>query len=413
MDSFQNKLAVVTGGGSGMGRELVLQLAAEGCSVAACDLNLEAAAETAALATDGAPDGVRVTAHACDVSDEAAVNAFRDEVLAQHDTDHVNLLFNNAGIAGAGSFLADDRAAWERVFNVCWNGVYYCTRAFMPLLVASDDGYIVNTSSANGFWATHGPGAPSTAYATAKFAVKGFSEALIEDLRANAPHVKVTLVMPGTIGTRVGTNSARALAGDDEAEALRGVLGGFGFPVGDASVEEVLALADVIDTTTLEFAPTTAVSAAETILEAVKAGRWRVLLGADAAALDAAVRADPERAYDPDFVGLGPDWTFPMIMLLTQFDSGVDPGFEGNFELRFGDVRNAVRVAGGSIEATSGAPEGQPEATVTVHPDALCAVLGGETTLAEAEARGELELAGDRAQFERLLAATAAKEGKA
>ena len=84
---------------------------------------------------------------------------------------------------------------------MCWGGVYHCSRAFVPLLVASDDAYLVNTSSVNGFWACLGPGIPHTAYSAAKFAVKGFSEALVTDFRVNAPHVKVAVVMPGHIGT--------------------------------------------------------------------------------------------------------------------------------------------------------------------------------------------------------------------
>ena len=187
MDSFSGKLAVVTGGGSGMGRELVRQLAAQGCSVAACDVNADAVAETATLARAGAPPGVVVTSHACDVSDEAQVLRFRDELLAGQRREHVDLVFSNAGIGGGGSFVNDPREDWERTFAVDWWGVYYCARAFLPLLIASGDGVLVNTSSVNGFWATLGPGMPNTAYSTAKFAVKGFTEALIEDLRSNAP----------------------------------------------------------------------------------------------------------------------------------------------------------------------------------------------------------------------------------
>jgi NAD(P)-dependent dehydrogenase (short-subunit alcohol dehydrogenase family) len=86
VDSFGGKLAVVTGGGSGMGRELVRQLAAQGCSVAACDLNADAVAEAAVRSRAGTPPGVRVTSHACDVSDEAQVLRFRDELLARHAT---------------------------------------------------------------------------------------------------------------------------------------------------------------------------------------------------------------------------------------------------------------------------------------------------------------------------------------
>ncbi|MHB1569559.1 MAG: SDR family oxidoreductase [Solirubrobacteraceae bacterium] len=89
-------------------------------------------------------------------------------------------------------------------------GTYHCARAFLPLLVASGDGVIVNTSSVSGFWAILGPGMPNSAYATAKFAIKGFTGALIEDLRTNAPQVRAVLVMPGHVGTDIVANSRRA-----------------------------------------------------------------------------------------------------------------------------------------------------------------------------------------------------------
>ena len=120
MDSFSGQLAVVTGGGSGMGRELVRQLAAAGCSVAACDWHPDAVARTADMARSGAPPGVLVTGHACDVSDEAQVLRFRDELLEQHASDHVDLVFSNAGIGGGGSFVNSPREEWERTFAVDW-----------------------------------------------------------------------------------------------------------------------------------------------------------------------------------------------------------------------------------------------------------------------------------------------------
>src|SRR3954447_25776158 len=196
-----------------MGRELVLQLTAEGCSVATCDVNEDNVSETAARAEKEAPAGIRITTHLCDVSDEAQVIRFRDEVIEQHATDHVNLVFNNAGIGGGGSFVSGKRAEWERTFGVCWGGVYNCSRAFVPLLIASDDAYLVNTSSVNGFWACLGPGTPHTAYSAAKFAVKGFSEALVTDFAVHAPHVKVAVVMPGHIGTDIVSNTWRAHGG--------------------------------------------------------------------------------------------------------------------------------------------------------------------------------------------------------
>src|SRR5690242_12057057 len=110
-----------------MGRELVVQLAGEGCSVATCDVHEDALAETAELALKDAPGTVKVSTHLCDVSSEEQVVRVRDEVVAQHATEHINLLFNNAGIGGGGSFLLSDREEWERTFGVDWGGVYNCT----------------------------------------------------------------------------------------------------------------------------------------------------------------------------------------------------------------------------------------------------------------------------------------------
>jgi NAD(P)-dependent dehydrogenase (short-subunit alcohol dehydrogenase family) len=307
MDSFAGKLAVVTGGGSGMGRELVVQLAAAGCSVAACDLNGDRMAETANLAQERAATPTRVTAHQCDVADEAQVLRFRDEVLEQHARPHVDLVFNNAGIGGGGSMVTDPRTVWERTFAVDWWGVYFCTRAFLPLLMNSDDAVLVNTSSVNGFWASLGPGVPHTAYSTAKFAVKGFSEALIEDLRVNAPHVKVAVVMPGHIGTDIFLNSQRAhgLAEpedmtDDELEPWRADLLRRGLVTEQSSTDDIRQGIRAIGETFKRSAPLGAADAATLILDGVRAGKWRILVGRDAEAIDAQVRADPERAYDYD-----------------------------------------------------------------------------------------------------------------
>jgi NAD(P)-dependent dehydrogenase (short-subunit alcohol dehydrogenase family) len=125
---------------------------------------------------------------------EAQVLRFRDELLDQHASDHVDLVFSNAGVAGGASFVKDSRQEWERTFAINWQGVYFCARTFLPLLIASGDGVLVNTSSVAGFWATAGSGAPITAYCTSNFAIKGFSEALIEDLRSHAPQVRVVVV---------------------------------------------------------------------------------------------------------------------------------------------------------------------------------------------------------------------------
>ena len=108
------------------------------------------------------------------MSNEAQVKRFRDEVAESHGTDKIHLLFNNAGIGGGGSMFAHSREEWEKTFNVCWGGVYNCTRAFLLMMQKAEEGHIVNTSSVNGFWASVGPRIPHTAYSAAKFAVKGF-----------------------------------------------------------------------------------------------------------------------------------------------------------------------------------------------------------------------------------------------
>lgn len=308
MTHFRGRLAVITGGGAGMGRELAIQLAAEGCHVAICDLHEANMVETRQLALAGAPAGIRFSTHGADVSDPDQISAFRDAVLREHGTDHIHLLFNNAGIGGGGSFVKDPVASWEKTFDICWGGVYHCCRAFMPALLAADAGHIVNTSSINGFWASIGPQTPHTAYSAAKFAVKGFSEALITDLRINAPHIKVSVVMPGHIGTSIVENSGMVLGRAperltaDEIAELRDQLAATGLPVGNLPDD---AIRELIRQRARDFrdnAPTTASRAASIIIEGVRAGRWRILVGEDAAIVDQLVRNDPEAAYEPGFI---------------------------------------------------------------------------------------------------------------
>ena len=314
MNSFAGKIAVVTGGGTGMGRELVKQLVAEGAHVATCDVNADNMAETVAQARAGASSSdTRVTTHVCDVSDAVAMDLFRDEVMDQHETTFVHLVFNNAGIGGGGSFVAGPRPDWERTFNVCWGGVYNGSRSFVPLLVAADEGYLVNTSSVNGFWASLGPGTPHTAYSAAKFAVKGFTEALLEDFRVNAPHVKAAVVMPGHIGTDIVINSRVILGGSsademsaEELEAMRADIARRGVMPADQLTDDMLrGFVKMMGEGFRDNAPTSAAEAAKVILDGVKAGEWRILIGDDAHALDQAVRSDPLAAYGPDGLSLG------------------------------------------------------------------------------------------------------------
>ena len=307
MDSFENKIAVVTGGGAGMGRELVRQLAKEGCDIALCDVMEENMQETVDIVSSESPE-VKITSFKCDVSLEGDVFSFKDKVIEEHKTDHINLLFNNAGIGGGGSFLQGDQEEWEKTFAICWHGVYYCSRAFMPYLVASTEGHIINTSSVNGFWASLG-GFPHTSYSAAKFAVKGFTEALIQDLRLNAPHVNASVVMPGHIGTSIALNSGKILGhaeadelSDEEIEEMKKVWISLGAPVHNYSNDQIRQMVKERRESFKTNAPTSAAQAAEIILNGVKEKRWRILVGDDAKNLDKKVRENPEKAYDPDFV---------------------------------------------------------------------------------------------------------------
>lgn len=309
MKDFHGKIAVITGAGTGMGRELARQLAAEECNLALCDIHPENIEETARLCAEASSGSIRVTTHLADVSDESDLIAFREAALGEHQTEHVNLVFNNAGIGGVASLVNGDRDEWERVFNVNWLGVYYGTRTFMPALVAAEDGYLVNTSSINGFWAALGPNVPHTAYASAKFAVKGFTEALVTDLRQNAPHVKCAVVMPGHIGTAIMMNSRRILGhgtpeqmSSTELEEMRAMIQQQGV---DASVISDSDLKAFVHQRMLDFqdkAPTTAASAATTILDGIRAEKWRILVGKDAEVLDSMVRESPEDAYESEFL---------------------------------------------------------------------------------------------------------------
>jgi len=249
-----------------------------------------------------------VTTHIADVSIEDQILRFRDEVARDQDTDRIHLLINNAGIGGGGSLVTGGRAEWDKTFNVCWGGVYYGTRAFLPMLMAADEGHIVNTSSVNGFWASLGPGIPHTAYAAAKFAVKGFTEALMTDLAVNAPHVQCSVVMPGHIGTEIVANSRKILGGDEsdtlspaalsQARIRLAARGLDAAAFTDAQIEALIA-----DQARRfhDDAPTTAAQAATIILDGVRAQTWRILVGEDAHRLDSLVRAHPQEAYEADF----------------------------------------------------------------------------------------------------------------
>jgi NAD(P)-dependent dehydrogenase (short-subunit alcohol dehydrogenase family) len=308
METFRDKLAVVTGAGTGIGRELSLQLARAGAHVALCDVFEDTLAETRAACEAEAGPAARVSAQRCDVADESQVLAFAESVRREHRQSHIHLLFNNAGVGGGGSFVTDSRQHWEHTFHVCWHGVYHCTRAFMSQLVASSEACIVNVASINAMFALD-PNGPHTAYSTASFAIKGFSESLLVDLRINAPHVSLILVMPGHIGTSFVTNTMRAQGikqplelTTQEIARLRTWLRLAQTPDTRLSDQQVREIVQARVDAFRNDAPISAAQAAERILTAVLAGQWRVLIGEDAELLDKLAREHPDQLYEPSFL---------------------------------------------------------------------------------------------------------------
>ena len=309
---LKGKTAVVTGGGTGMGRELCRALTKAGCQVASCDLLMDNLEETRDLCA-AEPGAAALSIHKCDVASEADILAFRDQAQ-QALGGALNFLFNNAGIGGTVSITSEaDRADWERTFNVCWYGVYYSCRAFMPMLMAAKAAHIVNTSSVNGFWASIGPSVPHSAYSAAKFAVKGFTEALVTDLRIHAPHIKASVVMPGHIGTSIAINSGKLMGHSEPLKMSAAEVKQLRERLMQAGGDTAEALMNLSDDQIREFlhqrgiafrdqAPTSAAQAAQIILDAVLAGKWRILVGEDAENLDRQVRAAPEEAYEPEFL---------------------------------------------------------------------------------------------------------------
>jgi NAD(P)-dependent dehydrogenase (short-subunit alcohol dehydrogenase family) len=206
---LHGRTAVITGAGSGIGRGIALALAGRGCNVALADINASGLAETASMLTS-----VEVSSHKIDVSDSDQCKALPAAVMARHG--RVDLLFNNAGVAIGGSFDQVDEADFDWLMRINFDAVVTLTRAFMPLLKQSDAARVVNTSSLFGLIAPPN----NTAYCASKFAVRGFSESLRNELALAKSNVGVTVVHPGGIATSIARN-ARAPKHVTNAEAVQ------------------------------------------------------------------------------------------------------------------------------------------------------------------------------------------------
>jgi NADP-dependent 3-hydroxy acid dehydrogenase YdfG len=254
MEGFAGKVAVVTGAGSGIGQALAVELARSGSKLAICDVDAEGLASTEErLKAIGAP----VKTDRLDVTERERFLVYADEVK-----DHfgvVNQIYNNAGIAFTGDVEVSSFKDFERVMDVDYWGVVNGTKAFLPHLIASGDGHIINISSIFGLFSVPG----QAAYNSAKFAVRGFTEALRQEMILAGHPVKVTTVHPGGIKTNIARN-ATAAEGLDKDD-----------------------LAELFDK---RLANTSPQRAARIILDGVRKNRARVLVGPDAKALDLIVR---------------------------------------------------------------------------------------------------------------------------
>lgn len=273
MEGFAGKVAVVTGAGSGIGQALAVELARSGAKVAISDVDTEGLAQTEErLKAIGAP----VKTDRLDVTEREAFLAYADAI--NEHFGKVNQIYNNAGIAFTGDIEVSQFKDIERIMDVDFWGVVNGTKAFLPHLIASGDGHVINISSVFGLFSVPG----QAAYNSAKFAVRGFTEALRQEMVLAGHPVQVTTVHPGGIKTAIARN-ATAAEGLDKDE-----------------------LATAFDK---RMAHTSPERAAQIILGAVRKNKARVLVGADAKIVDLFVRltgSGYQRLFTPAFGRLIP-----------------------------------------------------------------------------------------------------------
>jgi NAD(P)-dependent dehydrogenase (short-subunit alcohol dehydrogenase family) len=267
MSTVSGKVCAITGAGAGIGREVALELARRGARVAISDVDEAGLVHTGELLAPLCSD---VHQQVLDVSDRPAVEAWAGAVAARYGVVHQ--IYNNAGIASGHTILQSGYTELEGVIAIDLWGVIYGTKAFLPHVIASGDGHVVNTSSLNGFFAQ----GKLSAYVTSKFAVRGFTETLRAEMLAARSPVKVSVVHPGGVKTQISHN---ALA---NAERL-------GIDVTD----DDRARAKLYSDKYLKMDPG---QAARIIVDGVQKGRPRILVGSDAKMVDAVVRLMPATA---------------------------------------------------------------------------------------------------------------------
>jgi len=280
MKDFYGRVAAITGAGSGIGRALAQDLSRRGCHLALSDINETGLAETVALCEG---TGVKVTSQRLDVADRSAMFAWADQAAQEHGK--VNLIFNNAGVALAATIAEGSVDDIEWLMGINYWGVVYGTKAFLPRLLAAGEGHVINMSSVFGLMAI-----PSqSAYNSAKFAVRGFTDCLRMELEIAGVNVSATTIHPGGIKTNIARNARVDPALEDAA----------------GSREEQAARFERI-------ALTSPAKAARQILAAVERNRRRALIGPDAKVLDLLARL-PASVYQGALVKGGKRGGPPMV----------------------------------------------------------------------------------------------------
>ena len=276
MKIFKEKVAVITGAGSGMGRYLAILLARDGADVCVCDVNEKTLNETVIMLRKY---NVSVSSHLLDVSDKESIEALPQKVIDQHGK--VDLVFNNAGV-GSGSYFQDmNKDNWDWVMGINFEGVVNSTRAFIPHMINNSEAAIVNTSSIFGMVAIPG----QSVYHATKFAVRGFTESLALEMKQTNPNLQIHCVHPGHIGTNIAT-SARISDEDFDKTQARMSIFNRNPPKTKQEMGELFKEGGMHPS-----------KAAKIILDGVKKNNSRIFVGLDAKLLDLSQRLFPKHYH--------------------------------------------------------------------------------------------------------------------
>jgi|TARA_B100000497_G_scaffold128077_1_gene173134 NADP-dependent 3-hydroxy acid dehydrogenase YdfG len=278
MKSFKDKVAVITGAGSGMGRYLAVLLAKDGADVSVCDVNEETLNETVEMLRKY---NVSVSSHLLDVSDKDAIEALPGKVIEQHGK--VDMVFNNAGVTTGTHFKDMDENNWDWVMGINFDGVINSTRAFIPHMVDSPEAAIVNTSSIFGMVAVPG----QTVYHATKFAVRGFTESLAMEMKETNPNLQIHCVHPGHIGTNIAADARfdEENFNQDETQASNSIFTR-NAPKSQKEMGDMFREGGMHPS-----------KAAEIILNGVKKNKTRIFIGLDAKLLDLSQRIFPKHYH--------------------------------------------------------------------------------------------------------------------